>query len=137
MSAIEHKEFDRNLRPRERHFGLSRIALRKRSADHPMIMFFMVVATAFTAMAFLPPAGSAFVSMGVSTTAIAAPSVKAEASEDAAGLSDIDIACGGQAWGAETAECLATIARTSGRSDARKVRLIADAQAQMTTPNVF
>jgi hypothetical protein len=75
--------------------------------------------------------------MGVSTTAIAAPSVKAEASEDATGLSDIDIACGGQAWGAETAECLATIARTSGRSDARKVRLIADAQAQMTTPNVF
>ena len=102
-----------------------------------MIMFFMVVATAFTAMALIPPSGSAFASMGVSATAIAAPAVKAEASVAAASLSDIDIACSGQAWGAESAECLATIARTSGRSDARKVRLIADAEAQTTVPNVF
>jgi hypothetical protein len=134
MSAIEQKEFDRHLRPRERHFSLSRIALRKRSADHPMIMFFMIVATAFTAMALVPPSGSAFASMGVSTAAIAQPSVKAEVSATAA-FSDIDIACSGQAWGAENADCLAMIARASGRSDLRKVRLIADAETKV--PNVF
>lgn len=136
MSAIEHKEFDRNLRPRERHFGLSRIALRKRSADHPMIMFFMVVATAFTAMALIPPSGSAFASMGISVTAIAKPAVKAELSM-AANLSDIDIACSGQTWGVENADCLAVIARNSGRNGARNVRLIAEAKARTTIPNVF
>ena len=55
----------------------------------------------------------------------------------AAGLSETDIACRGQAWGAESAECLATIAKESGRSEARKIRLIAAAEAQTTTPNVF
>ena len=34
-----------------------------------------------------------------------------------AGLSDTDIACNGQAWGAETAECLAMIAKESGQDD--------------------
>ena len=137
MSAIEHKEFDRNLRPRERHFCFSNIALRKRSADHPMIMFFTVVAIAFTAMALVPPSGSAFASMGMSATAIVESAVNAAEPATMAGLSDTDIACSGQAWGAENVDCLATIAKASGRSDARKVRLIANAGAQSTTPNVF
>ena len=42
MSAIIDKEFDRNLMPRERHRGFPRLALRQRSADHPMILFFVV-----------------------------------------------------------------------------------------------
>jgi hypothetical protein len=135
MSAIEQKEFDRHLRPRERHFSLARIGLRQRSADHPMIMFFMIVATAFTAMALVPPSGSAFASMGVSTAAVAGPSVKAKASATAVAFSDIDIACSGQAWGAENADCLAMIARGSGRSDFRTVRLIADVETKV--PHVF
>ena len=60
MSAIVDKEFDRNLRPRERHRGFPKLALRQRSAEHPMIMFFLVAAAAFTAMAVMPPAGAAF-----------------------------------------------------------------------------
>lgn len=136
MSTIAHKEFDRNLRPRERHFGFLRMALRQRSAEHPMIMFFIVVATAFTAMALVPSAGSAFASIGVSATAVAEPAIKAE-EPVTAGLTDIEITCSGQAWGAENADCLAAIAKDSGRNDARKVRLIANAEAQTAIPNVF
>jgi hypothetical protein len=127
MSAIIEKEFDRNLRPRERHRGFPKVALRQRSADHPMIMFFLVVAVAFMAMAVVPPTGAAFASFGVA----AASSVRAVGSGttefDAppnVGLSEIEISCHGQAWGAEKAECLAAIARKSGRTDDR-VRVIA------------
>jgi hypothetical protein len=136
MSAIDHvKEFDRNLRPRERHFGFSRIALRRRSADHPMIMFFIIVATAFAAMMLVPPSGSVFASLGVSS-AVAEPSVETHATASAGGLSEIEIACSGQAWGAENADCLAVIAKESG-SHMRKIRVIANAEPQTAIPNVF
>jgi hypothetical protein len=123
MSAIIDKEFDRNLRPRERNRGLPGIALRRRSADHPMIMFFLVVAAAFVAMAAVPPSGAAF-------TLLDAPAVRSAAELDApkkVGLSEIEITCHGQVWGAENAGCLATIARESGRADVRNVRVIAGA----------
>ena len=126
MSAIVDKEFDRNLRPRERHRGFPKLALRQRSAEHPMIMFFLVVAAAFTAMAAMPPAGAAFatfeaplVSSGPASSGFGAPRN--------IGLSEIEIACHGQAWGAESAECLAMIARNSGRTDGQKVRVVAGA----------
>lgn len=136
MSAIVVKEFDRNLRPRERHFGFPKIALRQRSAEHPMIMFFMVVVTAFTAMALVPSAGSAFASFGV--TAFAQPAVTTGATaENTTGPTEIEIACHGQAWGAQDTECLTVIARESGRDEAREVRLIADAGVEPNTPNVF
>ena len=104
-----------------------------------MIMFFMVVATAFTAMALIPPSGSAFASIGECRRPQSPKSAVNGRGTPAtmAGLSDTDIACSGQAWGAENADCLAMIAKESGRSDARKVRLIADAGAQSTAPNVF
>lgn len=123
MSAIVDREFDRNLRPRERNWGFPRLALRQRSADHPMILFFLVVAAAFTIMAMVPPTGAAYASFGTASTAV---KPAADASRTA-GLSEIDIACHGQAWGAESAECLATIARDSGRIDGRRVRVIAGA----------
>lgn len=122
MSAIVEKEFDRNLRPRERHRSFPKLALRQRSADHPMIMFFLVAAAAFTAMAVVPPTGSAF-ALFKAPVAVSTP-----ASADAphnVGLSEMDIACYGQAWGAEGAACLATIARESGRTGGRQVRVIA------------
>lgn len=127
MSAIVEREFDRNLRPRERHRGFPKLALRERSADHPMIMFFMVVVTAFMAMALMPPSGTALTSFGISS-AQSAPAISPAPVVDrhrTAGLSEIEIACHGQAWGAESAECLATIARDSGRTGGRKVRVIA------------
>ena len=127
MSAIIEKEFDRNLRPRERHRGFPKVKLRQRSADHPMIMFFMVVAAAFTAMAMVPPSGAAFASFGI-PAAVSAPTLDAmPAGPKNIGLSDSDIACHGQVWGAESAECLAMIAKQSGRTDGRMVRVIAGA----------
>lgn len=128
MSAIVDKEFDRNLKPRERHRGFPGIALRQRSAEHPMIMFFLVVAAAFTAMAVVPPSGAAFATFKA-PAAISAPAVGSASAElDAprnVGLSEIDIACHSQAWGTESAECLATIARESGRTGGHMVRVIA------------
>ena len=121
MSAIVENDFDRNLRPRERHWGFPKIALRQRSADHPMIMFFLIVAAAFIAMAAVPPSGAAF-------ALFKAPAVASAPGTGAAnntGLSEAGMACHGQAWGAESAECLATIAKESGRADGRKVRVIA------------
>ncbi|MDQ2632851.1 MAG: hypothetical protein M3Y78_03840 [Pseudomonadota bacterium] len=130
MSTIVEREFDRNLRPRERHSGIPRFALRQRSADHPMILFFLVAATAFTAMAVAPPSGAAFTSFGV-TAASSAPAIRSTAAADAGagnvGLSDTEIACQGQAWGSQSAECLAMIARQSGRTEGRAVRVIAGA----------
>lgn len=124
MSAIVEKDFDRNLRPRERHRGFPRLALRQRSAEHPLIMFFLVVAAAFTAMAVVPPSGAAFASFKASAASSGPASAEAPRS---VGLSEIDIACHGQAWGAESAECLAMIAKESGRVDGRKVRVVAGA----------
>ncbi len=128
MSAIVEKEFDRNLQPRERHRGFPKIALRQRSADHPMIMFFLIVAAAFTAMAVVPPSGAAFASFGVpaAVSVPAAGGTEVDAPKNV-GLSETEIACHGQAWGAESAECLAMIAKESGRTDGRKVRVIAGA----------
>ena len=128
MSAIIDKEFDRNLMPRERHRGFPRLALRQRSADHPMILFFVVVAAAFAAMAAVPPTGAAFTSFGA--PAASAPAISGPEGADApktVGLSEVEIACHGQVWGAESAECLATISRESGRTDGRKIRVIAGA----------
>ena len=125
MSAIIDKEFDRNLRPRDRHRGFPQLALRQRSADHPMILFFVVVAAAFAAMAAVPPTGAAFTSFG----APSAPAIPASDGVHAkpVGLSEAEIACHGQVWGAESAECLATISRESGRTVGRKIRVIAGA----------
>lgn len=127
MSAIIDKEFDRNLRPRDRHRGFPQLALRQRSADHPMILFFVVVAAAFAAMAAVPPTGAAFTSFGAPAAA-STPAIPASDGTEApktVGLSEAEIACHGQVWGAESAECLATISRESGRTDDRKVRVIA------------
>lgn len=129
MSAIIEREFDRNLRPRERRRGFPKVALRQRSADHPMIMFFLVAAAAFTAMAVVPPSGAAFTSFGVAA-AVSATSISPAAETDGSknvGLSETEIACNGQVWGAESAECLAMIAKESGHAGGRKIRVIAGA----------
>jgi hypothetical protein len=50
-------------------------------------------------------------------------------------MPEIDFACKGQAWGAESTECLRVIAEQSGK--ARAVRMIANAVPLAETPNVF
>ncbi|HEY6632536.1 MAG TPA: hypothetical protein VIZ90_13865 [Rhizobiaceae bacterium] len=124
MSAIVEKEFDRNLKPRERHRGFPKLALRQRSADHPMIMFFLVVAAAFTAMAVVPPSGAAFATF--EAPVVGSAPAKADTPKNV-GLSETEIACHGQIWGAENTQCLAAIAHESGRAGGRNVRVLAGA----------
>jgi hypothetical protein len=132
MSATsQSQEFDRNFKPRERHFAMPRIALRQRSADHPMVMFFVIVATAFAAAAFVSPSGTAFASLN--TTAPLAGHASLTASRLA--TPEADVACRGQAWGAESEPCLEVIAKEAGK--ARKIRLIAADESQTTAPTIF
>lgn len=124
MSAIAEKEFDRRFHPRERH-RLPKLALRQRSADHPLVLFFLIVATAFAAMALVPPSGVAFAFLG-SSPAVSAPVINGEAAAvPVKDISETEIACHGQAWGAETAQCLSVIGKEGGVS--RAVRVIAGA----------
>ncbi len=94
---------------------------RQRSAEHPMVLFFLVVAAAFAAMALVPPTGAAFAFLG-SSPAVSASSPGSE-TPDASGsaLSEAAIACHGQAWGAESSQCLAVIGKEGGVSRAVRV----------------
>jgi hypothetical protein len=122
MSAIVEKEFDRNFKPRERHRGYPRLALRQRSQQHPMVLFFLVVITAFSAMTLVPPSGGGIATFSASgTSSMPSPGSASGSLAAAAGPSRSDAACHGQAWGAESPDCLATIA------GGRKVRVIAGA----------
>ena len=138
MSVHPHdKEFDRNLQPREHKFPS--LSLRKRSADHPLVMFVVIVTTAFASMAFVPTSGPAFASIGKYHSVVARVSdePRTTAKADRLQLSETEIACSGQAWGAENEACLRVIAKESGKSATRPIRLIAAAEPDLSTPNVF
>lgn len=129
------REFDSNLQPRERRSGFPRLELRRRSAEHPMGMFAVIVTSAFMTMAFAPQSGTAFASIGTGST-LSEPAQRS-GKGDRVLPSQSDMACRGQAWGAESAECLTVIAREAGKGEAHKVRLIAAAEANSSAPNVF
>lgn len=122
----------------ERHGRFPRIALRERSADHPMVMFAMLVAVGFVSMALMMPASGA-----VLAKPTGAPQKIADQSRETGKtsrlppMSDTDRACQGQAWSAESEECLVVIARESGKAETRKIRMIANAEPLTTVPNVF
>lgn len=122
------------------------LALRKRSAQHPMAMFAMMATVAFGTMALIPVTGTAFASLGVKpmerapivdTWSFAQDVKTTEKGARVASLSQTEIACAGQAWGEESAECLSVMGRESGRSDNRAIRMIAESQQVGTTPNIF
>ncbi|RUY02172.1 hypothetical protein EN991_36455, partial [Mesorhizobium sp. M7A.F.Ca.US.005.03.2.1] len=48
-----------------------------------------------------------------------------------------DFACKGQAWGAESMDCLRAIAEQSGTHKSRAIRMIANAAPLTGTPNIF
>lgn len=52
-------------------------------------------------------------------------------------MSETDIACRGQAWGSENEGCLSVIEKQSGKGEARKIRVIANAAGPDATPNIF
>jgi hypothetical protein len=120
-----------------RGFGIPQIALRRRSAEHPMAMFAVIVTDAFASMA----------AMSVEGPAVAAPGAPAKIAEiadmnrttgkaDRLPASEAERACRGQAWGAETRDCLVMIAREAGKADI-PVRLVAADVPNHAAPNVF
>jgi hypothetical protein len=137
-TALKREHYDFRFHLRHGEFRSLAREFRQRCREHPMALFFAIVILAFAAMALLPATGSAFASLGVAPHE---PTVEGEARTTAKtfrlALSEIDIACSGQAWGSESADCLTVIARESGRRDLRSVRMIAQGERNTQTPNVF
>ena len=126
------KRFEKPARP------TSRFDIRRRMNEHPMVMFATIIGSAFVAMAMHPTAGSALASVERAAPAIMMTADASPKGPRLKPLSEVDVACHGQNWGAESESCLLTIARESGREEARKVRMIASiAPEEATTPNVF
>ena len=124
---------DRRLQAPERNDRRPRLALRRRANDHPMALFVVLAAAAFVGMALAPTVGPAFVSLNPPANIVdGAPTTTKTARLP---MPEIDFVCKGQAWGAESADCLRVIAEQSGR--ARAVRTLADAAPLTNTPNVF
>lgn len=110
-----------------------KLALRQRASDHPMGMFMALAACAFAGMAFTPTVGPAFASLNPPANVIeGAPTTTARLPMPA-----IDFACRGQAWGAESVDCLRAIAEQSGTHKTRAIRMIANAAPLTSTPNIF
>ncbi|WP_269931283.1 hypothetical protein [Aminobacter sp. HY435] len=128
-------EFDRQFQPRSRIYRRPRLALRQRANEHPMAMFTVFVFASLSSMALMPSSGPAFASMG--STQHRVEGTRTTEKTDRLPLSESDIACQGQAWGAESEVCLEAIASETGMGEARKVRLIASAEPVRTTPNIF
>ncbi|MGO4833473.1 hypothetical protein AB4144_14495 [Rhizobiaceae sp. 2RAB30] len=119
-----------------RGFDLPKIALRRRTQDHPMAMFAVAAGACFIAMALIPTSGPAFAAIGGAPHRTA---VDVRTTEKTARLpmSETDRACQGQAWGNETLDCLLVIAREAGDKKARTIRMIANAEPNRQAPNVF
>ena len=100
-----------------------------------MAMFAVIVSSAFMAMAFAPQSGTAFASIGASSS-LSEPAMRT-GKGDRLRPTETEAACRGQAWGAESEACLTMIARESGLGEARKVRLIASADLDQTAPKIF
>ena len=113
----------------------AKLALRQRDSDHPVAMFTMLGACALAVMFLMPASGPAFASLNPPANVVQG----APATIKTARLPEpeIDFACQGQAWGAESADCLRVIAAQSGVHKARAIRMIANAAPLATTPNVF
>lgn len=112
-----------------------KLALRQRTSDHPMAMFMALAACAFAGMAFTPTVGPAFASLNPPANIVeGAPTTTTTARLP---MPAVDFACKGQAWGAESADCLRAIAEQSGTHKARAIRMIANAAPLTSTPNIF
>ncbi|ESY13041.1 hypothetical protein NKK48_13885 [Mesorhizobium sp. C386A] len=113
----------------------AKLALRQRASDHPVAMFSMLGACALAVMFLTPASGPAFASLNPPANVVqgAPTTIKTARLPEP----EIDFACQGHAWGAESAECLRVIAAQSGVHKARSVRMIANAAPLTTTPNVF
>lgn len=100
-----------------------------------MAMFMALAACAFAGMAFAPTVGPAFASLN--PPANIADGALTTTRTARLPMPAIDFACKGQAWGAESADCLRAIAEQSGTHKARAIRMIANAAPLTNTPNIF
>lgn len=112
-----------------------KLALRQRTSDHPMAMFLALAACTFAGMAFTPTVGPAFASLN--PPANIAEGAMTTTRTARLPMPAVDFACKGQAWGAESVDCLRAIAQQSGTHKARAIRMIASAAPMTNTPNIF
>jgi hypothetical protein len=119
----------------ERNDRRPKLALRQRASDHPMAMFMVLAACAFIGMAFAPTIGPAFASLNPPANLVEGAQTTTRTAR--LPMPVIDFACRGQAWGAESIDCLRAIAEQSGTHKARTIRMIANAAPLTGTPNIF
>ncbi len=100
-----------------------------------MVMFSVIVATAFLSMALIPTSGPAWASFGEPLKLVEDAATMAKTYR--LPMSETDRACRGQAWGAENADCLGVIAKESGVHKPRTIRMVASAEPLTHTPNIF
>jgi hypothetical protein len=118
----------------ERRTVFRRLALRRRSHEHPIAMFGAIVAASLV-WTLIP--GQPAVTPAASAPVKAFDQTRTTDKTSRLPMSDVDRACQGQAWGGESVECVTMIAHENGKSDL-KVRMIADAApADLHTPNIF
>ncbi|TKB12653.1 MAG: hypothetical protein E5V75_24480 [Mesorhizobium sp.] len=135
FAKVQTTDASRRIYGPERNDRRPKLALRQRASDHPMVMFTLLGATAFAGMVLAPAAGPAFASINPPANVVeGAPTTLKTARLP---QPQIEFACKGQNWGAESPECLRAIAEQSGQHRARAVRMIANAAPLTNTPNVF
>jgi hypothetical protein len=131
---IQTSGSDHRLQAPERNDRRPKLALRQRASDHPMVMFTVLAACAFVGMVSVPTVGPAFASLNPPANVVDGASTTIKTARLPA--PEVDFACKGQSWGAETADCLRVIAEQSGARKGRAVRMIANTE-RLNTPNVF
>ncbi|MBN9216351.1 MAG: hypothetical protein J0I79_00205 [Mesorhizobium sp.] len=134
-AKVQITRSERRLQAPERADRRPKLALRQRASDHPMAMFMALAACAFAGMAFTPTVGPAFASLN--PPANIADGAMTTTRTARLPMPAIDFACKGQAWGAESVDCLRAIAEQSGSHKARAIRMIANAAPLTNTPNIF
>ncbi|UCI08734.1 hypothetical protein [Mesorhizobium sp. B1-1-8] len=135
FAKVQSADSNRRLYGPARNNRRPKPSLRQRASDRPMSMFMLVGTCAFVGMVAAPASGPAFASLHPPANVVeGAPTTLKTARLP---QSEIDFACKGQAWGAESADCLRAIALQSGQHRARAVRMIANAAPLTNTPNVF
>jgi hypothetical protein len=118
-----------------RRYDIPKLELRRRSDEHPMAMFGFIVAAAFVSMGLLSVQAPAEAAVTAPMIELTGEPMTTEKSARLP-LSEKDRACQGQAWGAESVDCLLMIAKES-KGEARKIRLVFADDINSSTPNVF
>jgi hypothetical protein len=97
-------------------------ALRRRAADHPMGLFAIAATVALLS-----------VTVPLRTADVAVPQQPQVGEREGATerpvqpMTEIDLACSGQVWGSEDADCLVAIAKDGGKDAPARIRTISGA----------